>query len=185
MGRKLHDKLSKVEFSGEQVTEGYWQQRLRERDARSKLRQKEYADRTRGAKYSDIRSGDKVLLKQTRDSKLSPNFEPDPYVVAHKDGNAVVLQDAEGNCKMRNIAHMKKFVEPATVEIGASKGAEQPELPEQVVEPVQCDQPEPAANQSSLQPQEVLLSKSPRSSDTSRPARIRHKPAWMKDFVCN
>ena len=84
MGRKLHDKLPKVEFSGDQVTEGYWQQ----------LRQKEYADRTRGAKYSDIRSGDKVLLKQTRDSKLSPNFEPDPYVVAHKDGNALVLQDA-------------------------------------------------------------------------------------------
>ena len=86
---------------------------------------------------------------------------------------------------MRNIAHMKKFVEPATIEIGASKGPEQPELPEQVVEPVQCDQPEAAASQSSLQPQEVLLSKSPRSSDTSRPARIRHKPAWMKDFVCN
>ena len=39
MGRKLRDKLPKVEFSGEQVTEGYWQQQLRERDARSKLRQ--------------------------------------------------------------------------------------------------------------------------------------------------
>ena len=130
MGEKLRDKLPKVEFSGEQVTEGYWQQQLRERDARSKLRQREYADRTRGAKYSDIRSGDRVLLKQAHDSKLSPNFEPEPYVVAHKDGNAVVLQDAKGNCKMRNIAHMKKFVEPATTEIEASKGPEQPKLPE-------------------------------------------------------
>ena len=70
MGRRLRDKLPKVEFSDEQVTEGYWQQQLRERDARSKLRQREYADRTRGAKYSDIRSGDKVLLKQACDSKL-------------------------------------------------------------------------------------------------------------------
>ena len=75
MERKLRDKLPTVEFSGEQVTEGYWQQQLREGDARSKLRQKEYADRTRGAKYSDIGSRDKVLLKQARDSKLSPNFE--------------------------------------------------------------------------------------------------------------
>ena len=96
----------------------------------------EYTDGTRGAKYSDIRSGDKVLLRQALDSKLSPNFEPDPYVVAHKDGeNAVVLQDAKGNCKMRNIAHMQKFVEPATIEIGALRGSEQPELPEQVVKP--------------------------------------------------
>ena len=109
--------VPKLSFSGEQVTEGYWQQQLRERGARSKLRKKEYADRTRGAKYSDIRSGDKVLLKQTRDSKLSPTYKPDPYAVAHKDGNAVVLQDEKGNCKMRNIAHMKKFVEPATIEI--------------------------------------------------------------------
>ena len=46
MGRKLRDRLPKVEFSGEQVTEGYWQQQLRKRDAHSKLRQKEYADRT-------------------------------------------------------------------------------------------------------------------------------------------
>ena len=68
----------------------------------------EYADRTRGAKCSDIRSGDKVLLKEARDIKLSPNFEPDSYVVAHKDRNAVVLQEAKGNCKMRNIAHIKK-----------------------------------------------------------------------------
>ena len=34
MGRKLRDNLPKVEFSGEQVTEGYWQQQVRERDAR-------------------------------------------------------------------------------------------------------------------------------------------------------
>ena len=62
---------------------------------------------------------------------------------------------------MRNIAHMKKFVEPATLEIGASKEIEQPELPEQAVEPVQCDQPEIKASQSSVQPQEVLPSNSP------------------------
>ena len=96
-----------------------------------------------------------------------------------------MLQDAKENGKMRNVAHMKKFVEPASIEIGASKGPGQPELPEQVVEPVQCDQPETTASQSSTQPQEVLPRNSPRSSDTSRPTRIRHKPVWMKDFVCN
>jgi len=113
---------------------------------------------------------EKVLLKQ------APNFEPNPYVVAHKDGNAVVLQDAKGNCKMRNIAHMKKFVEPATLEIGASKGIEQPELPEQVVEPVQCDQPEIKAKPTSRQYSHRKSSRvtPPRSSDTSRPTRRSH-----------
>ena len=53
----------------------------------------------------------KVLSKQTRDSKLSPNYEPDPYIYIY-------------------ITHMKKFVEPATIEIEASKGPEQHELPE-------------------------------------------------------
>jgi len=69
-----------------------------------KLWQKEYADRTREAKYSDIRSR---VLKQTRDSKLSSIYEPDPYVVAHKDENAFTLQDVKGNCKMCNIPHLK------------------------------------------------------------------------------
>ena len=98
------------------------------------LRQKEYADRTRATKYSDIEAGDKVLLKQMRDSKLSPNFETDPYVVIHKDGNAVVLQDVDGNSKMRNIVHMKKFVEPATTEMEESSKAEQPETPKQTAD---------------------------------------------------
>ena len=60
-----------------------------------------------------------------------------------------MLQDAKGNCKMRNIAHMKKIVEPAATEIEASKGPEQPKLPGQVVEPAQCDQPETKVTKSS------------------------------------
>ena len=85
---------------------------MRERDSRAKLRQKEYADKTRGAKHSNIEEGDKVLLKQTRENKLSPHYEPEPYVVIRKDANAVVLQDKNRNNKMHNIAHMKKFIGP-------------------------------------------------------------------------
>ena len=77
-----------------------------ERDTRAKLHHKEYVVRTQGAKHSDIEEGDKVLLKQTRENKLSPNYEPEPYIVTRKDGNAVILQDTSGNNKMRNIAHM-------------------------------------------------------------------------------
>ena len=64
-------------------------------------------------------------------------------------------------------------------------GPEQPKLPEQVVEPGQCDQTETKVIQTSVETQEVLLSSSPRNSDSSPPTRIGHKRAWMKDFVCN
>ena len=46
MGRKLLDKLPKVQIPKDRATEAQWQHLLRERDARVKLRQKEYADRT-------------------------------------------------------------------------------------------------------------------------------------------
>lgn len=74
MGRKLRDKLPIVHIPKDRATEAQWQLLLNERDARAKLRQKEYADRTRAAKFMDIEEGDQVLLKQTRENKLSPNY---------------------------------------------------------------------------------------------------------------
>ena len=179
MGRKLRDKLPRVEFSKDRATEAYWQQLLRERDSRAKLRQKEYADRTRGAKHSDIEEGDKVLLKQTRENKLSPNYEPEPYIVTRKDGNAVILQDTNGNNKMRNIAHMKKFVDPGTVDKGEIDP--QPHLAEQPVQPEQ-DQPNPSPSQPAADAPEAPSN--PLPSVSSRPVRARQAPAWMRDYVC-
>ena len=112
MGRKLQDKLPQVEILEDRPPEPCWQQKLRERDARAKQRRKEHTDKRRAAKYSNIEERHKVLWKQTRESKLSPNYEAEPYLVTHKERNTVILQDVNGNSKMRNIAHMKKFVEP-------------------------------------------------------------------------
>ena len=111
MERKLRDKLPRLKIPNDRATEAEWQQLLRERDALAKLRQKEYADLRRSAEHSNIVEGDEVLLRQTRENKLPPNFEPEPYKVIEKDGNAVVVADAEGNTKMRNAAHMKKLVQ--------------------------------------------------------------------------
>lgn len=75
-----------------------------------------------------------MLLKQTRESKLSPSYEAEPYVVTHKEGNALILQDVNGNSKMRNIVHMKNFIEP-----GQAKQDQLPPQPTPLVEkqPVQ------------------------------------------------
>ena len=113
MGRCLNDKLPRVTIPSERITEAYWQQPLRERDARGKLRQKEYADRKRSAQYSDIGEGDHILLNKTCDNKLSPNFEPVSYKVVEKKGNVVLKKDQEGNTKLCNSSHMKKFIQSA------------------------------------------------------------------------
>ena len=73
-----------------------------------------------------------MLLKHTRESKLSPNYEAESFVVTHKEGNAVIVQDVNGNCKMRNITHVKKFVEPGH--------AKQDQLPPQ---PTHLEQSQP------------------------------------------
>ena len=120
-----------------------------------------------------------MLLKQTLDDKLPPNYELDPYVVTHKDGNAVVVRDANGNNKMRNVAHMKKFVELVTIEMEES---DKQEHPVQTAKPEQCSQPASTAIQPSTQTQTW---DPPDNLNRSRPMRARQAPAWMKDYVCS
>ena len=121
ISRKLRDRLPQVQSPRDQATEAEWQILLRERYARRKLREKEYADSKRHALTSDIAEGDLVLLRQKRENKLSPTFEPEPYRILEKNGNAVVIENSSGQSKMRNAGHMKKFVDLGT-EKGASSG---------------------------------------------------------------
>ncbi|KAK2548046.1 Gag polyprotein [Acropora cervicornis] len=58
----------------------------------------------------------KILLNKSRDNKLSPNFEPLPYKVVEKKGNAVLIQDHEGNTRLRKAIHMKRFIQPDATE---------------------------------------------------------------------
>lgn len=120
-----------------------------------------------------------MLLKQTCENKLSPNYEPEPYTVTHKDGNDVILQDTNGNNKMRNSAHMKKFVDPETVDKGEIDL--QPDLAEQPVKPKQ-DHANPSASQPATDTEEAPSS--PLPSFASHPVCFRHVPAWMRGYVC-
>ncbi len=169
MGRKLRDKLPRVEVNESRVTEAERKQLLKERDARKKLRQKQYADKTRAARDSNIGEGDRVLLKQTRKNKLTSNFEPHPYKVVCREGNAVVVQDSDGDNKMRAIAHMKKYVEPQVVETKETvETTVSPSEPEELTaQPVNADNPDPESS----------------PSQDMRPLRARRPPVWMKDYV--
>ena len=78
MGRKVRNKLPKLKIPEEQATEADWQKLVKESDGRAKIKQEIQADKKRGARPSDIAVEDRVLLKQSRENKLSTNFEPHP-----------------------------------------------------------------------------------------------------------
>ena len=184
MGRKLRDRLPQVQPPCDQATEAEWQILLRERYARRKLREKEYADSKRHATPSDIAEGDLIL--QNRENKLSPTFEPEPYRVLEKNGNAVVIENSAGQSKMRNAGHMKKFVHPES-----EKGATETKLPAPSVitdtpkEGVIFEQDLIGGILENSQTQAVPLPLTPaKEGPKSRPVRKRETPKWMKDFVC-
>ena len=117
---------------------------------------------------------------KNRNNKLSRNFEPVPYKVLQKNGNAVLIEDEEGNTKMLNASHMKKFVQPEscteTQEREEETGSSATEPAEAAELSLRADVVEHPAT-----PTQSVSSPSP----ALRPTRARQPPAWMKDFVCS
>ena len=195
MGRRLRDKLPGIKIRDSAATEAEWQALLRERDARSKLRQKQYADSRRGAEYSSIAEGDQVLLKHGGGNKVSPNYEPDPYHVVHREGNAVTIASADGRTKMRNAGHMKMFVQPEVDHIPRDQPRLLENLETDLTPPIEY--PSNAIAAENQMPDPLIASPVPTPSDsvplynppspclTPRPVRNRQRPVWTKDFICS
>ena len=150
------------------------------RDARGKLRQKEYADRKRSAQYSDIGEGDHSLLNKTCDNKLSPNFEPVSYKVVEKKGNVVLKKDQEGNTKLCNSSHMKKFIQSAhpLKPLKPTEETREMKYPLRGQSKATALIPPTYIDKHPTPPPESTASLFP-----SRLTRVRRPPAWMNDFV--
>lgn len=81
---------------------------LRERDFSAKLNMKSYAEGRRNICHSDINVGDVVLMKNvTRQGKLVPKFQPNPFEVVEKKGSMIVAQRGD-EVKARNSSHFRK-----------------------------------------------------------------------------
>ena len=186
MGRKLRDQLPKLKIPGERATEADWQKLVKESDGRAKMKQKAYADKRRAAGPSNISVGNRVLLKQSRQSKLSTNFEPHPYKVVRRDGNAVV-EDVNGNDRMRGIAHMKKYIEreerqqnldPLEAPVASVK------VPAVDASSLDISAPPRVSDTSVADADVSISSNSPQIAvSSSRPVRNKRPPVWMKDYI--
>ncbi|XP_060076193.1 uncharacterized protein K02A2.6-like [Ylistrum balloti] len=106
-GRKLRNKVPQLDVHrNETIEEG-----VRDRDWFAKVKNKLYIDEKRGAKESDLVEGDQVLVKQSRNNKLSSPFNPTPFKLQRKVGNQCTLVSPEGVEYKRNSTHVKKYVQ--------------------------------------------------------------------------
>ena len=85
-------------------------QQARDQDAEQKKRMAETANER--AAESEVAEGDRVLLLQRKQNKLSATYDPDPYSVVAKKGDLVVIERGE-NLLKRNVGHVKKFIGPS------------------------------------------------------------------------
>ena len=132
---------------------------VRDRESGMKAKAKVYADNKRNAKHSDLSPGDKVLVKQDRQNKLSTPFSPEPHEVVTKTGNSVVIESPEGVQLKRDTTHVEKYE-------GLPLEQEKTPLP------VDNAPTEPEAQQGATE-SPVLL----------RQTRVRKLPEKFKDFV--
>ena len=102
-GRKIRTKIP-------QLQEFTCHDEVRDRESERKEKGKMYADWKRNACENDIQKGDKVLLRQERDNKLSTLFKQLPFTAAQKNGNSVLVE-ADGVQYRRNVTHVKRCLE--------------------------------------------------------------------------
>lgn len=87
---------------------------FRDRDQELKEKGKKAEDIRRRAKRSSIDSGDTVLMQNLLPgNKLSTTYNPKQYIVVSRSGPRVTVEDPQnGKSYDRNVAHLKKVVEP-------------------------------------------------------------------------
>ena len=108
LGRDIRTKVPQVETQLSSAVSAALQS-AKVRDQQAKQRMKAYADKRNRASPSDIASGDKVLLKQSRQSKLSTLYDPDPFTVLERRRPSLILQRGDGCMFMRNVSHVHKL----------------------------------------------------------------------------
>ena len=84
-GRKIRTKLP--EFHEDHV-----RSEVQDRDGEMKAKAKLYAEKKRHAEYSDLVPGDRVILKQEKQNKLSTPFAPELYDVVSRNGRSIIIK---------------------------------------------------------------------------------------------
>lgn len=88
MGRPINIKIPMVQKQKKSKKDI----KVRENDRKSKQKMKEYADKRRNARKTEVKIGDSVLVKQTKQNKLTTPYDPKPYEVTRKKGSIITAE---------------------------------------------------------------------------------------------
>ena len=114
LGREIRTKVPQVETQLSGAVSAALQS-AKVRDQQDKQRMKTYVDKRNRASTSDIASGDKVLLKQSRQNKLSTLYDPHSFTVLERRGPSLILQRGDRRMFMRNVSHVHKLHENSRI----------------------------------------------------------------------
>ena len=174
-GREVRCKLPKwCEMQGTNLD-------VKDRDGKQKQKYKDSADTKRRARESDIESGDKVLLQQQKQNKLTTPYETVPYDVVERHGTQVTIASPEGVRYRRNISQVKRFLEPDPVMVVPQSPAAE--------DPGGCETDTSSATHTATTPlrgaiQTPVSTAVPQAAATPvRPSRNHKPPSRFKDFV--
>lgn len=118
-GREMRTKLPDLRREAPITSE-----EVRDRDWAHKLSQKEYVDARRHAAESQVETGDKVLLRNTKTNKLSPNYDPSPCEVLDRNGGEVTVRNKDGVEIKRNVSFVKKYHEKLSENVNTGRREE-------------------------------------------------------------
>lgn len=89
---------------------------LTQNDLLSKQKALDYTNKKRRPKETSLNIGDRVLIKQPRQNKLSTPFKPFPYRVIARKGTMITARNISGEHEVtRNQSHFKHIPETAIV----------------------------------------------------------------------
>ena len=77
-------------------------------DQQSKSKRNEHADKRRHAQTPQFAVGDRVLVCQEKQNKLTPQFDPSPYTITDVKGTMITAFRTD-HCITRNSTHFKLF----------------------------------------------------------------------------
>ena len=181
-GRRIRTKLPQLqEFTVEDE--------VRDRDSERKEKGKVYAHCKRNAQESKIQEGDKVLLRQEKENKLSTTYKQSPFTVVQKNGNSVLVE-ADGVQYRRNVTHVKKYLERDNVPQATSKSSDTteavtPSSPSLELRESVKDPPGMRSGENLLErkPSDDATTWQSDSTSTLRPSRVRRLPSRFQDYV--
>ena len=79
----------------------------RQNEESKKEYNKKYADNKRNVKKSDIKVGDRVLVKQQKQNKLTSQYSEVPYTITNRQHSRVTARNKYGHIITRNVSHFK------------------------------------------------------------------------------